>query len=401
MRFERELSLKNLKQRPARTAALILLAAFLSLSIFGGSIIVMSLQNGLNSYEARLGADVVVVPGNARSRNTLDGILLQGIPGQFYMDNSILEKVSAREGVEAATPQFYLASVTASCCSTKVQIIGFDPETDFFIQPWIRRSYGGELGDLDLIVGYNVNIPTDGYLTFYNTKCRVVAQLDETGTGLDTAVYANMNTIRTMMNAALDLGYNHFDGINVDRAISAVMVKVADGYSAESVTNDINIHVRKADATQASTMVSSIAGGLSGVSGVIGALTVMLWIMSIAILVIAFVMIANERVKEFAVLRVMGASQKMLGRLLRLESAIISAVGAILGVAIAALVVFPFSSLIHSRLDLPYLLPGGGAIAALAVGSVLLAVLAGSLTSAISVRRITRNDTGLILREGA
>ena len=32
---------------------------------------------------------------------------------------------------------------------------------------------------------------------------------------------------------------------------------------------------------------------------------------------------------------------------------------------------------------------------------VVVAVLAGSLTSVFSARRISRNDTGLILREGA
>ena len=47
MKFERDISLKNLKRKPARTAALIALSAFLSFSVFGGSLVVLSLQNGL------------------------------------------------------------------------------------------------------------------------------------------------------------------------------------------------------------------------------------------------------------------------------------------------------------------------------------------------------------------
>ena len=85
MRFEHDLAIKNLRRKPARTVALVLLAAFLSMSIFGGSMIVLSLRNGLRSYEARLGADIVVVPYEAQTKGTLESILLQGIPGYFYM----------------------------------------------------------------------------------------------------------------------------------------------------------------------------------------------------------------------------------------------------------------------------------------------------------------------------
>ena len=400
MKFEKDLSVKNLKRKPARTAALVILSAFLSFSIFGGSLVVISLQNGLKSYEARLGADIIVVPNQARSHGTVDSILLQGIPGYFYMDESYFEKISVREGVEIASPQFFLASASAGCCSVAVQIIGFDPETDFSIQPWIRESYGGAVGDGDLIVGSSIEIPANRKLVFYNNSYNVVAQLDETGTGLDTAVYANMSTIREMLESSTKQGFRYYDG-DPARAISSVMIKVGDGYGIEDVANDINVHVRKVEATQAKSMISSIAGGLTNVSRVIGVLVVVIWILALAILMVAFVMISNERTKEFAVLRVVGASEKMLKRLLRTESIIISGVGALCGAAAAALVVFPFGGLVKRSLDLPYLLPDAGVTAALLFGSVALSVLAGSLTSAASARRLVKNDTGLILREDA
>lgn len=401
MKFERELSVKNLKRKPARTVALVLLAAFLSFSIFGGSVIVMSLQNGLHSYESRLGADIVVIPNQAKTKGTLDSILLQGVPGYFYMDNTYLEKISAIEGVEAASPQFFLASASAGCCSVSVQIIGFDPDTDFSVQPWIRENYAGEIGEGDVIVGSSITVPKNRTLTFYNTDCHIVAQLDETGTGLDNAIYADMNTIKTMMTNAQALGFHDFDEVNAGKAISSVMIKVRDGYSIQDVTDDINIHVRRVQATQAKSMISNISGGLNNVSHIIGLLTVMIWILSLVILMITFVMIANERTKEFAVLRVVGASQRMLTRLLMTESVMISGIGAVAGVLMACLFVFPFSGLIHSSLNLPYLLPSVGSLAALLVGSVALSIVAGGLTACVSAYRIGKNDTALILREGA
>lgn len=400
MKFEKELSLKNLKRKPARTAALVILSAFLSFSIFGGSLLVLSLQNGLESYEARLGADIIVVPNQARSHGTVDAILLQGIPGYFYMDESYLEKIAAREGVEAASPQFFLASASAGCCSVAVQIIGFDPETDFSIQPWIHESYSGAVGDGDLIVGSSIEVPSNHKLVFYNNSYDVVAQLDKTGTGLDTAVYANMNTIREMLDASTKLGFHYYDG-DPKRAISSVMIKVSNGYGIENVTNDINVHVRRVEATQAKSMISGIASGLANVSRVVGVLVGAIWVLSLSILMVAFIMISNERTKEFAVLRVVGASEAMLKRLLLMESALISGVGALCGIASAALVMFPFSGLIKQSLDLPYLLPNTGVTAALLIGSALLSLLAGALTSGFSARRLTKSETGLILREDA
>ena len=400
MSFARTLSLKNLKRKPARTAALLLLTAFLSLSVFGGSVIIASLRNGLASYENRLGADIVVVPYEATTKKEFESILLQGIPGTFYMDGKYYDKICTIDGVEIAAPQFYLASASAGCCSVPVQIIGFDPELDFTVQPWIRDSYGQSLGDGDIIIGSDLTLPTDGILKFYNTPCHVVAQLDKTGTGLDTAVYANMNTIREMMVNAQALGFHSFADVDPGDAVSSVLIRVAEGYDAAAVTADINIHVRHVEAAQTTNMLTGIAAGLSSVSRVIGILTGMIWVLAIVILVIAFAMISHERAKEFAILRVMGASQKMVSRLILTESAILSLAGAVMGLVIGALIVIPFGGSISSALGMPYLMPGVGTMLGLGAGSLVLAILAGSLTGSISAYRVGKLDAGLVLREG-
>ena len=400
MKFEKTVSLKNLKRRPGRTAALVLLTAFLSMSVFGGSVLVAGLRNGLASYEARLGADIVAVPYEARTKGSFESILLQGIPGMFYMDEQYYRKITQIDGVAQAAPQFYLASTSAGCCSAAVQIIGFDPEKDFTVQPWIREAYAAELRDGDVIVGSELTVPKDGTLTFYDTPCRVAAKLGKTGTGLDTAVYANMETVKAMMKNAEALGFRYLADTDPDHAVSSVLVRVAEGYDPGAVAGDINVHVRHVEASAAAGMVSSIAGGLARVSGAVGALAVLVWVLAAAILAVAFAMSAHERKKEFAVLRVLGASQGMVSRLLLTESALAGVLGAVVGLAAAALAVFPFGSAISKALELPYLMPGALHIAALAAGALLLAVLTGSLAAAASARRVSRVDAGLLLREG-
>ena len=400
MKFATKLSLKNILNRSGRSLMLALLAAFLAFTVFGGSLVVISLQNGLNSYEARLGADIVVVPYEAQTKGSVESIILQGIPGYFYMNTSVLEKIRGMEGVESATPQFYLCSSKAGCCSASVQIIGYEPESDFVIQPWIRESYGDTLADGTLILGNHISMPASHTMTFYGRELKIAAQLEETGTGLDSAVYANMNTIRQIMEDADALGFTYHNGVSVGEAISSVMIRVKDGYSIDSVTDDINIHVRKVEATQATSMISSVAGGLHSVSRIIRVLTILIWVLAIAILALAFIMITNERRKEFAVLRVSGASRRMISRQILLEGAITAALGAVLGIAVAALIAFPFSNLIRSSLDLPYLLPSGGVIAGLIAGAFLAAVITGAASAALATGRLNRGEVALSLRDG-
>ena len=136
-----KLPLKNIISYKKRTIGLILILVILTMSLFGGSIFIKSLNNGLDSLNERLGADIIVLPKDAESEVDLQNLLLQGTPGYFYMDKSILNDLESIEGVDRISAQYFLVSANADCCSVKVQIIGFDEETDFTIKPWLHESY--------------------------------------------------------------------------------------------------------------------------------------------------------------------------------------------------------------------------------------------------------------------
>ena len=115
-----KLPLRNLLRHPGRTAALTVLVAFLALSLFAGSAIVMSLNNGLHSLENRLGADLIVVPATARGKIDPEKIYLQGTTGYYYMRAAKLAEIRAMDGVAQASGQVYLASLRADCCSVPI-----------------------------------------------------------------------------------------------------------------------------------------------------------------------------------------------------------------------------------------------------------------------------------------
>jgi putative ABC transport system permease protein len=371
---------------------------FLAFSALGGSLLVYGLKSGLGNLESKLGADIMVVPYEATTKSTFSDMILQGNPGYFYMSDSIMDKVNSFEGIGQISSQFYLASTSSGCCDYKVQIIGYDPDTDFTITPWLKDNYSGDVNDFEIIVGNQLNVFPGDTLRFFDVTCTVVAKLEETGSYLDTAVYANMNTIRSMIQGAKDNGMHTFDEVNPDNLVSSILINVADGYSIEEVLNNINIHVKKAEAVRTQNMLSDVSEGLINISSIISVLLIAIWVFSLVVLFIIFSMIGNERKKEFAILRGMGASRKELSNIMIKEALYVVSIGSLTGAVIASITLLLFGNVIRSSLNLPFLLPGVYIFAGLFVCSVATSIIAGVISSAMCVSKVSHVDTALVLR---
>ena len=394
----RKLPFTNLRRKPGRTAALILLTAFLAMSVFGGSMVVMSLRNGLKSLESRLGADIIVVPSSAQSKVSFKNMLLTGTTGAFYMSGDNLARTLEVEGVEKASPQVFLSSLKADCCSIRIQVIGFDPDNDFVVRPWIEESCQREPGEMDLLVGANVEADTGEILKIYDEPCHVTGKLAATGTGLDSAVYCTMDTMQTLLKAAEAKGITHDITSEDDDLVSAIYVKVREGCDIGKVNSAIQGHTRRASAVRTKSMITDVSGSLAGISRTVSLLTVAVWILSAVILLLIFVMITNERKKEFALLRLLGTSRRLLRKVIRTETAVCSLSGAIAGITAAALLLFPFTKLIESSLGLPYLTPSVSMVLLTALAAAAGTVLAGVLASAWAAGVLSQADPGTVLR---
>ncbi len=392
------LALKNLRGKPGRTAVLMILTALLALTVISGTIIVSSLRSGLSSLEDRLGAEIMVVPYEATTKKSFENILLQGSTGYFYMDKSVMDQVSETEGIGELSAQFYLASTSSGCCSIPVQLIGFDPETDFTIQPWIRRSFNEPLKENDIVIGNDLNAFVGDTLQFYGVDCRVAAKLEKTGTSFDTTVFTGFDTIKKMTRASIDKGLNTYKGVDPEAVVSCLLINTSDERSPEEVVNDTNLHNKKVRAVRTKEMISGVSDSLGGVSRIVGILMAAVWVLGGVILLLAFTMSVNERKKEFAVMRVIGASRGLLARTVMSEALAVGLFGSLIGIALGLFIMLPFAGAAEQLLAMPYLLPSAGKTAALAAAALAVSVLTGALTAAVSAYRISRLDTGVILR---
>lgn len=390
----------NLRRKSLRTIALIVTAMVMSAAIFSGCVFVEALQKGLDSLEQRLGADIIVLPEGAENKVDLKNILLQGTPGYFYMDKSVTEKLSAVEGVEKLSPQYFLVSANAECCTVQVQIIGFDEDTDITVKPWLREAYSGRLGDNEIIVGAGLSTRVGHTLSLYGVECKAVGKLGRTGTGLDTAVYTTNETVKRLIKGSAEQGIAVLSKQSPEDVVSSVYIKAADGTDIDDLASKINTEIEGVQAVRTRSMLTETADKLSVISESAAAVTAAVWVLAAVIMLTVFYVTANERKREFAVLRTIGFSRKKLSGILLKEALITAGAGSLAGVMLTAVVVFPFVNVIEHKTALPLLMPSVSLTLLYGVAVIIAVLLAGSAASAFSAHRLSHIDTGKILREG-
>ncbi len=389
-------AVSNLKRRPYRTAALVVLVFILSFVLFAGSFISLSLKNGTDNLSKRLGADMLIVPRGYDQKT--EGILLRGEPSTFYMDAAAAEKTAAVRGVRAASPQLFVASLNADCCSATVQIIGLDQKTDFTVEPWIKSALPGELSANQVVAGADIDGKVGGKLHFFGRDYVIAAKMDSTGTGFDTSVFMNFEAAQRAMD-----DYFTKSGRPLPKnAVSSVTVSLQDGYSADDVEQDIRrtLGENNVSVLASQKIVSNVSGNLRAAFSFIAVLAALLWLLSALVLGIVFSMILNERKHEFGILRSLGATKRRLVSLILLESGAVSLSGGVLGVAVSALFLFLFQVLIQRTVNMPYLQPSFGQFAAIVAASLALSFAVGPIASLASIVRISKGDTYLVIRDG-
>lgn len=391
----------NLRGYPVRSGILAFFSMLMAMVMFGGTMIVCGIDRGLGTVESRLGADIMVTPADASSDFDAQAFLVGAEPSYFYMDEGVAGEVAGVDGVGAASPQLFLATARASCCSGRYQVIAFDPATDFTIQPWISDTSGASsLGDMEVVVGANVGVSDPENFSLFGHKLRVVAQFDQTGSTLDNAVYANFDTARILIDSSLEKGLNKYTSLDTDHIISSVMVRVEPGRDVNAVASDIAARVPGASVATSTTLVSGISRSLDNTSRTVTTLIALVWGVGLVMMTLMFVMMVVERKREFGTLLVVGAHRRLVSRVIALEAVILNAAGGALGILISGVLIVSFSGLVQQTIGIGFLVPSLAVIAAL-VALVLASMgLVALVSSWIALRCLNMADASALLKEG-
>ena len=398
----RKLTFSQLSRKKGRTFGIALIVAALSLVMLAGFIIILSLNSGLKSLSDRMGADLMIVPLGYESG--AEGVLIKGEPSYFYFDKSVLDEIEAAdiEGIDKITTQFYLTSSSQGCCDIPVQFIGIDEASDFTVLPWIKETLPVESsvdGNIKgthfletgmLVVGSDIDIPTDGKLKFFDEYYTVSGQLEKTGTGLDQTVFSNVETTLSLFEAARKKGFSFTDNIDPENSISTIMIKVKEGYTPTDVKHDLRTKLDGLQIIETKSLSNSIRGSLSGFVVLLYILIVMLLVLTFIILSVTFRLSIKERTREFMLMRTVGATKKQIYKLILRESLLICLFGTIIGIVLASIFIFPFANAISVAVSIPFLLPKVSVTILLIAIVLLIGTFSGPLSAIGSMRSISK-----------
>lgn len=390
--------IRNIRKRPYRSFCLMLAAVIGSYALFVGLVLKASLNNGIGRMQERMGADLMIVPESSeiKARN----ILLTGEPEFFYMDVSVANAVADIEGVECATNQFYFTSLSSDCCSTRVQLIAFDPDTDFVINPWIDERVTSDVSNGSVIIGSEVTPLSNGKVKFYGNEYSVAGKLGETATGLDHSVFMTRDTMHEILNDARDKGYQFLNPEDDSSWVSTVLIRVNGDADITEVEKEIYKNAEGIKFIETDKLISDVTVKLGSVENIINVTLTVLLVFSFLTMILFFSVIFHERKKEFAVLRILGTSSRRICFFSLTEGITIGAAGGIIGLVLGILTVFPFNHYIENSLDVPYLMPSVAAVILYGMIGVLVTTSFGSLSSFLSTLSLAHAETYYTMRTG-
>ncbi len=339
----------------------------------------------------------MVVPAGHEAR--IDNVLLTGKPSEFYLPKGALEKLKGREGIKEISPQTYIATLSASCCSAPLQIMGIDYDTDFIIKPWLQETLNTDLRDGQVIVGSMVVGEPGQVLKFFGKPFKVVGKLEKTGMGFDASVFMTQETARKL---AIDAERKKKHPLSEDGSlVSVIMIKLEPGYDSIKFARAITSEFAKDGmfGMFSKKFVNTVSSNLNVVSSYISIIIIILWIMSVIVISMVFAMIFNERKKEMAILRVIGASKRKLRNMVLSEAFILSLFASVLGTVFALIGLVVIKPSVVKALDIPFLLPSIGNLILIVLVCFLIGVVVGPLSSLFTVRKVNKYDIYSSLRE--
>lgn len=335
----RRVPLMTIRAHPVRSIIIAVLALAQAACVFGGFILVGAMRAELTLAERRLGADLVVYPTTCLNQVEKKRLLMLGTPVGCHQRRSALARMSSNEDIAAVSYQLYVSETLAD--GTTRWIVGFEPETDFALSPWIAEGEGSSLPRGSVLVGSAVPSADGQSLSVFGRERPIGAHLLATGSELDDAVFVSMDTLTDMMADARAAGEGIDASVDPSTDYSAALVRASDSDAIESVTNWINLYVRKVSAVRSSEALVGAASGIRAHRGVAIGVLGATWLVLLGALIIVQVSLMNERMAELAVWRSIGASRSVVSRVMLSESALLHAAGALAGVCLAA-VTMPF-----------------------------------------------------------
>jgi putative ABC transport system permease protein len=387
-----------------RSLSLFLVMFVLSGTLLSISLLYAGLTRSIEVSRQRLGADIMVVPsghsGEARE------IFLVGSAGSFTMPGAAsfpADVVRSYEGVAAVSPQLFAVSAPLPCCSVAdTMIVGFDPETDFVITPWVRERAGtrGRQAPDEALVGADILAGVGGRLKLFGREFLIVGKLDRTDLRyLDSGIFIPLKGVRSMVRESKQKALKTLD-IGPDE-ISCLLIRMKETKNAERTALLIEHDHPDRKALVVSQLVRTNAASLAVPLKGMAVLIALQWAASLVLIGVVHAFSIDGRRVELGILKALGATDGDVRSMLLAEAAMLSGAASVAGIGTGLLLVRVVAGHLRETVDIPLQLPDAPAVAVLAVAVFVLSLASGILPSLYSALRSSRIEPFYLIKGDA
>jgi putative ABC transport system permease protein len=317
------------------------------------------------------------------------------------MDRSIEQQVASIKGVKKTSSQIYIQPLPYIVCCTveNMLIVGYDPETDFTIAPWVEYSLGRPPTKYEMIVGNGVKFYPAQIVYFYGQEFSVSATLDSTGLAFfDNGAFITMDAAYEMATKSPE---EAVEPLNISpNQISSVLVQLASFADPEEVIEEIESSIPEVGVVSVREATLAVKRQLFGLLQSLFIIIGLLWAMVVLMIGSIFSMSVNERQREIGLLRAMGATKGFVFKQIVLEATLLTTAGGILGVICGGVIILAFKNLIVASLKVHYIWLPPLLTVLLITACLVLAVLTGVIAALYPATMSSKLEPYAAIRRG-
>ncbi len=372
------LALQNLGRRKARSLLLVAAVALGSGVVFTGAILMRSIDRSMEVGFTRLGADLMVVPEGALTNITAALLVVE--PTDLALDADLLAKARLTSlGRIAAQKVVRMEHSGVGSHHDSVDLIGFEPERDFTVQPWLAEKLNRPLQTGDVILGSARDGALGTQFLIFGKPHTVYGRLARTGVGThERGVFMSFATLAELAEICRR---EKPAPVLAPGKVTGFLVELAPGATALQARFAILSSVKGVKVVSGDTTLSGIRQGLAALLDGILALMALMFASSALLVSVLFSAIVTERRGELGLLKAIGARRAQVLGMILSEAVLATGIGGLLGVVLGVLAMRLFKhSLVYylETVGVPFVWVGTPLVVALAAATIVLSCLIGA-----------------------
>ncbi|MDF2619147.1 MAG: hypothetical protein K0S00_1806 [Xanthobacteraceae bacterium] len=397
------LAVQNLGRRQSRTLLLVVAIAIASAVTFAGVVAMRSVVASMQVGLSRVGADLMVV--NQDALTNLTDALLTVEPTDSTVAADAISRAEIR-GIARLAAQRILRTERSGLggAGELVDLIGFDPASDFTILPWLSERLAGPMRPGDVIVGAARNLPLGSQAVIFGLPFRVYGKLARTGSGTqERGVFLQASSLLGLAGAVRERT-GTLPPMLVPERVTGFLIQLAPEATEVQARFALLSKVPEIKVIAGGALMTGIRQGLVALlAGLVG-LVIALSASTAVMVMVLFSAIMAERRRELGLLKAIGARRSQIVGMAVTEAALATACGGAIGVILGLLLLRLFErALVHhlGEMGIPFLWLDGPGTIAIAAACVVGAAVVGIAGALVPAWRMGRRDIhDLLWKEG-